>query len=145
VELDRFDVLLDEGAAAGGAELLEEEVHFGGLRREDLVLGGEVPELALERADGLLTAGVDELDVRLAFLALVLAVGEDPLLDRLVELGREGGCSYRAFWKPVARWISAQPVAGNLWNMSSGRVEAPCWTAPKDRTRERRWKARSGR
>ena len=53
-------------------------------------LVGEVPELALERADRLLAAGVDELDVRLAFLALVLAVGEDPLLDRLVELGREG-------------------------------------------------------
>ena len=34
------------------------------------------------------------------------------------------------FWKPVARWISAVPFAGNWWNASSGRVDAPCWTQP---------------
>ena len=40
------------------------------------------------------------------------------------------GWSYRMFWKPVARWISAVPLAGKWWNASSGRVLAPCWTQP---------------
>ena len=40
------------------------------------------------------------------------------------------GCSYSAFWKPVARWISAVSTAGKRWNSSSGSVDAPCWTAP---------------
>src|ERR1035437_8216938 len=56
-----------------------------------LAVYGQIPRHSptLERADGLLAAGVDELDVRLAFLALVLAVGEDPGLDLLAEFGRE--------------------------------------------------------
>src|SRR6059036_192901 len=33
-------------------------------------------------------------------------------------------------WNSVARWISHAPSIGNLSNSSTGRVEAPCWTAP---------------
>ena len=84
-----MDVRLDHLARAVDAELGEQERDLASLRGEDLVLGREVPELALERADRLLARRVDELLVGLAVLALVGGVRVAPGLDLAMELLRE--------------------------------------------------------
>src|SRR5512140_2213221 len=58
---------VDEAQQVGRAihlELIEQEPDLRGLRGEDLVLRGKLPELPLERADRLLAGRVDELRVR---------------------------------------------------------------------------------
>ena len=81
---------------------------------------GQLPELALERADRLLAGRVDELLVGLARLALVGGVGEAPgldlamerlgerrvLVERVLEAGREvdlGGLDRREVMEQLVR------------------------------------------
>ena len=105
--------------------------HLGLLAGDDLVLGRQLPQLALERAERLLARLVEELDVRLAVLALVGAVVEAPRLDlgEQVAPGRRGARRARSGsrWRGGSR--RSRP-AGKRWKSSSGSVEAPCWTAP---------------
>src|SRR4029079_10707976 len=61
------------------------------LRREDLVLRGEVPELPLERPDRLLPGRVDELLIGLLGLPLVERIREAPRLDLALERRGEVG------------------------------------------------------
>jgi hypothetical protein len=85
------DVLLHHLARPVDAELREQERDLASLAREDLVLGRQVPELALERADGLLPRRVDELLVGLAVLALVGGIPVAPGLDLAMERLGKGG------------------------------------------------------
>src|SRR3954470_12657022 len=85
MELDRVDVAIDHRARIVHAELGEQVRDLAPLRSQDLALGLEVPELALERADGLLARRVHELLVGLARLALIGDVREAPRLDLPVE------------------------------------------------------------
>ena len=88
--VDGPDVRPDHLARPVDAELGEQERDLAALGREDLVLGREVPQLALERPDRLLAGRVDELLVGLAVLALVGRVRVAPGLDLAVERLGEG-------------------------------------------------------
>ena len=90
MQLDRLDVALDHVARVVHPQLGEEVRDLATLAGQDLVLGRELPELALERPDRLLAGRVHELLVGLAGLALVGGVAVAPALDLAVELGREG-------------------------------------------------------
>src|SRR4051812_36239885 len=91
MDLDRLDVAVDHRARIVHPELGEQVRDLAPLRSQDLALRVEVPELALERPDGLLPRRVHELLVGLARLALIGDVGEAPCLDLAVErLGERG-------------------------------------------------------
>ena len=87
--LDRPDIRLDHLPRPVHAKLREQEGKLAALRREDLVLRIQIPQLPLERPDRLLAGRVDELLVGLVGLALVSRVLEAPFADPFVELLRE--------------------------------------------------------
>ena len=89
MDLDRVDVAVDHVHRAVDAELREEERDLAPLRGENLVLLRQLPELSLERPEGLLAGRVDELLVGLVRLSLVCGIGVAPRLDLAVEAGRE--------------------------------------------------------
>src|SRR6188508_1283934 len=75
------DVALDHPLGAADGQLLHQEAHLLLLRREDLVLGRQLPQLALEGTEGLLPSLVQEDVFGLAGLALAVAVVDAPGFD----------------------------------------------------------------
>jgi hypothetical protein len=85
----RDDVACDVLLRSANLELIEQEAKLLLLVGDDLVLGRQLPQLALERTERLLARLVDELDVVVRGLALVERVAEAPRLDFVQEIGRE--------------------------------------------------------
>src|SRR5260221_2598227 len=85
VQLDGMSELVDHRPRVVDSKLAEQVGNLAPLRSEDLVLGLEIPELALERPNRLLAARLDELLVGLAGLPLIGDLPEAPGLDLAME------------------------------------------------------------
>ena len=129
--LGRIDEARNVFLGPGNLELIKQEHELLVLIGQDLVLGRQLPQLALVRAECLLARLVQELDVVIVRLAFVERVREAPRLDG----GQQVLWKRRVFVERVLETrrevdLGSFDLRESGGKSSSGSVDAPCWTAP---------------